>query len=270
MKTTLRREAAARIAPRHPGGPGNYITDRPGPGVPRDPLLVADWDRTLMLHYEIDPAILRPFIPFPLDLRDGRAFVTLVAFTLRDMRPHRGGRLAAWLMRPIATHGFLNVRTYVRVGTMTGIFFITEYLDNLLSLKLGPVTFGLPYRHARIDYEHAWETGRIRGRVGDRTTGTAFTYEALLDTGKHFAPARPGTLTAWLMERYTAFTARGAMRRFFHVWHAPWPEIEATVTLRDDSLLRAHLPWFVHARYVGANFSPGVFGVGMGRPHRLA
>jgi uncharacterized protein YqjF (DUF2071 family) len=270
MKTTLRRETALPVEARHPRGPGNYITDRPGPGMPRDPLLVADWDRALMLHYEIDPAVLRPFVPFPLDLHEGKAYVTLVAFTMRGMRPHRGGRLAAWLMRPIATHGFLNVRTYVRVGTMTGIYFITEYLDNLLSLALGPATFGLPYRPARIHYEHAWETGTVRGLVGDRATGTTLAYEARIEMAKGFAPARAGTLTAWLMERYTAFTARGAVRRFFHVWHAPWPEMAAAVTIHDDTLLRARLPWFAHARYVGANFSPGVFGVGMGRPHRLA
>jgi uncharacterized protein YqjF (DUF2071 family) len=109
----------------------------------------------------------------------------------------------------------------------------------------------------------------VRGLVGDRATGTALAYEARVEAGKRFAPARPGTLTAWLMERYTAFTARGAVRRFFHVWHTPWPEMTAAATIHDDSLLRVHLPWFTHARYIGANFSPGLFGVGMGRPHRL-
>jgi uncharacterized protein YqjF (DUF2071 family) len=173
-------------------------------------------------------------------------------------------------MRPIATHGFLNVRTYVRVGNLTGIHFITEYLNNILSLKLGPPTFGLPYRHARISYEHTWETGTLRGLVADRTTGAALTYEAHLPPETPFIPARAGTLTHWLMERYTAFTARGRIHRFFHVWHEPWPETEVTATIHDDSLLRAHLPWFAHARYIGANFSPGVFDVGMGRPHRVA
>ncbi len=269
MRTALRRETAPRAeaGPRH--GPGTYITDRPGPGVPRNPLLVADWDRTLMVHYEIDPAVLRPFVPFPLDLHGGKAYVTLVAFTLRDMRPHRGGRLAAWLMRPLATHGFLNVRTYVRVGALTGIYFITEYLDNVLSLRLGPVTFGLPYRHAHLRYEHAWETGTLRGLATDRATGTGLAYTARMEDGAHFKPAAPGTLTHWLMERYTAFTARKHVRRYFHVWHAPWPAAPVAVTIHDDSLLRAHLPWFVHARYLGANFSPGVFDVGMGRPNRV-
>src|SRR5205085_2900728 len=104
-----------------------------------------------------DPAALRPFVPFPLEVRDGRAYVSLVAFTMRDLKPGLGGGLTAWLFRPIATHGFLNVRTYVRVRNEPGIYFLTEYLDNLLSLRLGPPLFGLPYRGARLDYRHEGE-----------------------------------------------------------------------------------------------------------------
>ena len=76
-----------------------------------EPLLIADWERVLMVHFEVDAGALQRDAPFQLDLRDGRAFVSLVAFTMRGMRPHFGGRLAAWLFRPIATHHFLNVRT---------------------------------------------------------------------------------------------------------------------------------------------------------------
>jgi uncharacterized protein YqjF (DUF2071 family) len=162
-----------------------------------EPLLTADWDRALMIHYEVDPAALRPIVPFPLDLRDGRAYVTLLAFTLRDMKPRRGGKLTEWLFRPIATHGFLNVRTYVRVGNETG------------------------------------------------------------------------TLSEWLMERYTAFTANGRHRRFFRVWHPTWLHTASRITVSDDSLLRNRWPWFAKARLIGANFSPGVRNVWMGRPHRL-
>jgi len=238
--------------------------------VPHEPLLFADWDRTLMLHYEIDPEVLRPFVPFPLDLHDGKAYVTLVAFTMRGMRPRRGGRLAKWLTWPIATHGFLNVRTYVRVGAETGIYFITEYMNNLLGLKLGPLAFGLPYRFARLDYRHDGERGTLTGRATDLRNRVAFAYDAMIGPAARFAPAAAGTLTEWLMERYTAFTVRRGVRLLFRVWHPPWPHVAVKVNVREDTLLRKHFPWFAHARYVGANFAPGVFDVWMGRPHRVA
>jgi uncharacterized protein YqjF (DUF2071 family) len=234
-----------------------------------EPLLTADWERTLMIHYEVDPASLRPCVPFPLDLRDGRAYVTLVAFTLRDMKPVRGGKLAAWLFRPIATHGLLNVRTYVRIGNESGIYFLTEYLDNLVSLRLGPPLFGLPYLGAKLDYRHDWEDVAIRGRVSETGSGTALEYAAHVPAAAVFSTSPAGSLTEWLMERYTAFTAHHRYRRLFRVWHTPWTHVPVAVKILDDSLLRDRWPWFASARLVGANFSPGLRNVWMGRPHRL-
>src|SRR4051812_8397324 len=79
-----------------------------------EPMFYAGWDRAVFIHYAADPAMLQPDIPFQLDLRDGRAFVSIVAFTLSRMRPRIGGKLGEWLLKPIATHEFLNIRTYVR------------------------------------------------------------------------------------------------------------------------------------------------------------
>lgn len=79
-----------------------------------EPLFLADWMRVLMMHFEVEPGALQQSVPYQLELHEGRAFVTLVAFTMENMRPRVGGRLGVWLFRPIATHDFLNVRTYVR------------------------------------------------------------------------------------------------------------------------------------------------------------
>src|SRR5262245_45936984 len=44
-----------------------------------EPLFFADWDRALFIHYEVDAAALQRAVPFALDLREGRAYVSLVA-----------------------------------------------------------------------------------------------------------------------------------------------------------------------------------------------
>src|SRR5271154_7174231 len=92
--------------------------------LPGEPLFLADWDRALFIHYEVDAVLLQRELPFALDLWHGKAFVSLVAFTMRDMHPRLGGRITAWLVKPIATHSFLNVRTYVKHGDERGIHFI--------------------------------------------------------------------------------------------------------------------------------------------------
>jgi len=53
-----------------------------------EPLLLADWMRVLMMHFEVDAEQLQRDVPYRLDLYEGRAFVTLVAFTMENMPTH--------------------------------------------------------------------------------------------------------------------------------------------------------------------------------------
>lgn len=246
-----------------------------------EPLFFADWMRVLMLHFEVDAAALQRVVPYQLDLLDGRAFVTLVAFTMENMRPRRGGKLGAWLFKPIATHDFLNVRTYVRQNGEPGIHFLAEWLSSWLAVQLGPRSFGLPYRHGRIRYEHDWTNGEMRGRVEDVKLGSGFAYQAepVLgapaqlghappEAGAPFESCERGSLDEWLMERYTAFNAVAGRRKFFRIWHPPWPQTLVRGSIEDFSLLEENWAAFKTARLIGANFSPGLRGVWMGRPHR--
>lgn len=230
-----------------------------------EPLFLADWERAVFIHYEVDAEILQREVPFQLDLRDGKAYVSLVAFTMRRMRPHLGGRLAAWLFKPIATHEFLNVRTYVRHNGEPGIYFLTEWLSNPLSVHLGPGTFGLPYRFGKIDYRHEHEKGEMRGIVTE--ANLRLEYSAEINPENEFTPCAKDSLEEFLMERYTAFTQCGSKSRYFRIWHPPWPQSSIEIKIGDDTLLTKTWPWFKNARLLGANYSPGVFDVWMGRPH---
>jgi uncharacterized protein YqjF (DUF2071 family) len=229
-----------------------------------EPLFLATWDRAVFIHYEADPVVLQREVPFPLDLRHGRAFVSLVAFTLRRMRPRLGGRLGEWLFKPIATHEFLNVRTYVRHAGEPGIFFLAEWLSNPLSVRLGPRTFGLPYRFGHLRYAHG-QAGEIFGSV------TANEGQLLYRAGIPAAsldPSEAESQTEFLLERYTAFTCQRKRRRLFRVWHEPWTQTPIEIEVTKDDLLASTGNWWRSAEYVGANYSPGVE-VWMGRPHRI-
>jgi uncharacterized protein YqjF (DUF2071 family) len=232
-------------------------------------MFFAGWDRALMIHFEVDAAALQRDVPYQLDLYENRAFVSLVAFTLCGMRPRWGGKPAAWLLRPIATHPFLNVRTYVCHDGEPGIHFLAEWLSNRLAVKLGPATFGLPYHHGHLAYHHDWESGAIQGEVVDVGNSKKLVYHAELSGPAIFQPCESGSFDEWLMERYTAFNSAGGRKRFFRVWHPPWLQQPVQVTLRDNSLLTQNWHWFHKADLVGANFSPGSENVWMGRPHSV-
>ncbi|HEX5221682.1 MAG TPA: DUF2071 domain-containing protein [Verrucomicrobiae bacterium] len=230
-------------------------------------LLVADWMRVLMMHFEVDAHAFQHTVPYELDLHEGRALVTLVAFTMENMRPRVGGKLGSWLLKPIATHDFLNVRTYVRHQGGPGIHFLAEWLSNWLAVQLGPRTFGLPYRHGHTSYQHDGLNGRYRGSVQDVRTKARFEYRAEAEPTLAVSPCPENSLDEWLMERYAAFNSAGGRKRFFRVWHPPWPQVPAAVTMVNLELLEDTWPFFKSARLIGGNFSPGLKGVWMGRPH---
>jgi|SRR6185312_1288370 len=256
-----------------------------------EPLFVADWLRPVFIHYEVPAAELQRDLPFELDLREGKAYVSLVAFTMRGMRPFHGGRLAAWLCRPIAGNEYLNVRTYVRHRGEPGIYFLTEWMNNPFSVRLGPLTFGLPYRFGALNYRHWCEEGVLAGEAREKTS--LFRYEATpvksgtsntehqtsnnervprrgRENGGDFIPCPAGSLDAFLLERYTAFTAHNGKRRFFRIWHPSWMQQAIRISVTDRSLLAGVWPWFSRATLVGGNYSPGARDVWMGRPHRIS
>jgi uncharacterized protein YqjF (DUF2071 family) len=227
-----------------------------------EPLLYANWDNTVFIHYEVDPNLLQRCVPFALDLFEGRAFVSIVAFTLRGMRPRLGGKISELIFKPIATHDFFNVRAYVCDRGERAIFFMTEWLSNRLSVALGPSTFGLPYRYGRIDYQNRGDDDEVRGQVVAREG--RFSYRAPLSGT--LRPCEAGTLDEFLLERYTAFTAAGRRKQFFRVWHEPWTQTAIQIDVDQDLLLSATGNWWPGAQLFSANYSPGV-NVWMGRPH---
>ena len=230
-----------------------------------DPLFLADWERALFLHFEVDAVALQEAVPYELDLWEGEtAMLSLVAFTMRAMRPALGGDATRWLFSGMATHEFLNARTYVRgPDGERGIFFVCEWLPNLLARCVGPLSYGLPYRLGKIDYEHRHEKGQWSGEVVARRESGRLGYRAHISNAPDEVERRD-----FLLERYTAFTATAGLRRKFRVWHEPWEAVAMDVEIKDESILEL-VPGCSGERLVAAHYAEGVKDVWMGRP-RLA
>jgi len=237
--------------------------------LPREPLLVAGWRDVVMLHFAVDDDALQREVPFAVERFGGRAFVSLVCFTLTDMRPRWGGGLAAALFRPWGTHGYLNVRTYVRHAEEPGIYFLAEWLASRVATRLGPALFGLPFRFGEMDYANGCAAEGVRGRVFAREGVLAYRSLPTARGDARPTASAPGSLDEFLLERYTAFTARHGRRGFFRVWHPPWPARRVDCQVTERSLLTENWPWFASAELVLAHQSRGFDEVWMGWPHRL-
>jgi uncharacterized protein YqjF (DUF2071 family) len=224
-------------------------------------VFVADWRDALFIHFRVDPAALAPRVPLPLDLFDGDAWVSLVAFTQERLRPAIGWRAGEFLSRPLACHEFLNLRTYVVHEGEPGIFFLAEWIPNPLAVFLGPRLYGLPYKLAELDYET--KPGCARRRVA---AGGEFCCRAQWNSAAEPAPAERASETEFLIERYRAFTLRGGALRRFCIRHTPWKQMDAQVTMLQRDLL-AGIPI---GTVSSAQYSPGVCDVRISGPSRLS
>lgn len=229
------------------------------------PFLRGAWRDALMLHFAIDAEELQPHVPFGLDLFAGRAIITLVAFTMNDVRLEAIPGLPHWLLTPLE-HTFLNVRTYVRHGGERGIFFLAEYVPKLLARVLGPMTYGLPYRFTPMRYEHDARNRRFVGKLG-RDAGIFFEADYALAPG---GEAAADTFEEFALERYNAFTRRFGRAMRFRVAHPPWRMHRARLLAWDDALLRADHAFWPMARIIGGHFTTGFPEVAMGAPRRVA
>jgi uncharacterized protein YqjF (DUF2071 family) len=208
------------------------------------------WRDLVFLHWELQPEAVRPAVPppFELDLREGRAWVSIVAFEVRDLRPVK------W--RPwIALPRFLetNLRTYVRWNDEPAICFLTLDAASRLAVVGARLAYGLPYRHASMLFARqgeALEYGHVRAVDGA-------SFHVRCRVGVPIGVAAPGSLEHFLVERYRFYVMRRGRVLSTEVRHPPYPLHAATVDDVTESLfVPSGLP--PAAGKPLAHYSPGV------------
>ena len=203
------------------------------------------WEDVLFAHWPVDPAVVAPTLPDALsvDTRDGRAWLGVVAFVMREIGP-RG--LPIGLSFPE-----LNLRTYVvHEDGRPGIYFYNLDADDRLGVPVARSLFGLPYYRAEMSVERGDDDAiRFRSsRVHEGVPPAGFdaTYAP---RGDLFTPD-PDGLAAFLTERYRFYAVGGdgLLPRVEpsgetvyagDVAHDPWTLRDADVELRRNDLFEA-------------------------------
>jgi uncharacterized protein YqjF (DUF2071 family) len=231
--------------------------DRIGPTARPDrrAVMYQEWRHLLFLHWEIPAQTLQLLLPpgLEIDTFEGRAYVGLVPFTMRAVRP-RCLPSVPWLSYFHET----NVRTYVtRGGRDPGVWFFSLDAANPVAVALARSTFGLPYHHARMCVE-------VDPAIGAPGPSLTYVSERLRSgaapglaevrarvTGP-VAAAIPGSFEFFLAERYLLYSARGGRLWRGQVHHTPYPLQAAEVDTLDETLLavagidRPDVPPLVH------------------------
>lgn len=206
----------------------------PGTCRPRRQTWVMEqaWRHLLFAHWRARAADLRALLPHgvELDLYEGEAWLGIVPFEasarLRGLPPLPG----------VSPFVELNVRTYVRVGGVTGVYFLSMDASSRLAVAAARALVNLPYFTAtmRLDVEGRCITLSSARRAG--AARLAATYWSCAAPRQ----ALPGTLEHFLTERYCLYAThpmRGLYRIDIH--HAPWLLRPAEAQITENSMAAA-------------------------------
>ena len=194
------------------------------------------WARLLFLHWAVEPAAVQRTLPggLTVDCLDGRAWIGLVPFFMRDVRP------AGFPVVPgISNFLELNVRTYVHDARgRPGVWFYSLDCNQWLAVEAARRFFHLPYEHASIAATVTEETGEVDFRV--RRWGTKARCRFRYPSVQHGHLAAPGTPEFFLLERYTLFAhdRRGDRLLAGRVAHAPYRFETTAAPVWDDAMVR--------------------------------
>ena len=198
------------------------------------------WDHLLFLHWEVPAGAIGRLLPpgLEVDRFEGRAYVGLVPFTMKGVRPS-GLPSVRWLSNFHET----NVRTYVHFrGREPGVWFFSLDAANAVGAWLGRAWFRLPYFFARMSL--GVEESPVGLRLSYASTRLypgpkPATNRVEAEVRSPVAPAAIGTLEYFLAERYLLYSASGGGLFKGRVHHTPYPLRVAEVRSLEESMLAA-------------------------------
>lgn len=191
------------------------------------------WADLLFCHWAVDEEQLAPHVPpsLSLDRYDGRAWISITPFEVQGTRP-RGA-----LPPPVLSRfPELNVRTYVTLGGRPGIWFLSLDAASMLAVSAARGLYLLPYLRARMEIVRngAW-VGYRSERRDPRGAPAAFDAR-YRPTGPARRP-EPGSLEAWLVERYRLYTVDATGHVYAgDIHHRPWTLRDAVADIRANTM----------------------------------
>ena len=171
--------------------------------IPFFPFITQRWEDLYFLHWPISESVLKPTLPNDLqvDLFEGRAWISVVAFKLKKLR--------IFPLRQLPWNDFLevNLRTYV-IGPdgQKGVWFYSLDSSDFLATWGARLLFGLPYYKSDISMfqettRHVWESRR-------KTFGGSVSASISAQTTFSDVSGCKNSLSNFLLERYCFWSKR--------------------------------------------------------------
>ena len=168
-----------------------------------------EWNLVLFFHWVIPEEIIKPLIPsnLELDLFEGKAYISLVPFTMQRIRPRYLPAISA-----VSDFHEINLRTYVIKDGKSGVYFINIESEKRLSAFISRKLSGLPYEKSMIKRE--------AGKYSSLNAFRKFSLETEFEISEN--TIEKTDIEKWLTERYALFLAdKGKLFRY-DIHHKEW------------------------------------------------
>ena len=155
-------------------------------------------------HWEVAPEALAPYLPAGVepDLRDGRAWLTIAALRVTGLR------VRGLLPVPRLSDGAeLVVRATVVVGDRPAALLLDAAFSSRVAVEAARRLYRLPAARARIDVRREGEAVRVE-TSRTRPGGAPAVFHARFEPTAAAAPAAPGSVEAFLHERFLLVVGR--------------------------------------------------------------
>lgn len=210
------------------------------------------WRDLLFMHWPVNKRDLQDLIPghFELDLFENSAWIGVVPFVMTNVHFRNVPPLPG-----LSSFPELNVRTYVTQRGKPGVYFFSLDAANLVAVEVARLWYRLPYFYASISKRS--ENGYVKysSRRADRRGREADLFVDYKPVGEPFLSS-PGSLDAWLTERYCLYTvSHNGQPLIGEIHHAPWPLQRAEADIKRNTMAAAcgvQLP----ATYPVLHFAP--------------
>lgn len=186
---------------------------RPWP-LPSEPWrYYQEWNHTLFLHWKIPLSDLEKLVPADarVDTFDGSAWISLVAFSMENIRPRGLPSIPA-----ISNFKEINVRTYLTKNNKPGVYFLSIEAEKYLSTFLAKLLSGLPYEKAAMAFQQKERSARFVSN----NNAKGFHLKAGFTIGSKLLTK--SDLDQWLTERYCLYLDRNKNLYSFDIHHLPW------------------------------------------------
>ncbi|WP_024769753.1 YqjF family protein [Aquimarina macrocephali] len=195
----------------------NTTEHRPWKIPNKDWKFYQEWNNTIFIHWQVELSELQKFVPkeLEIDLFEGKPWISLVAFTMEKIRPKN---LPAF--PPISNFDEINIRTYVKSNTKTGVYFLSIEGGTNLSCKIAKKISELPYRYSKIK----------RSENQYLSTNPEFKDELDIQFSIGEEITDKSALDKWLTERYALFQDTEKSINEFEIHHLEWPIRKIEVT----------------------------------------